>query len=288
MRNRLFQAGMWLGMFSLVLFGACSSAPKRPAGVFTIKNQVATQLELVHKETDRGNYEQALTLLEEARRLSISADDPELLIREGLSRGNILYALGRTEEADAVWNRALAEAELAGEAELAAMVRIYKARSILLADGTAAETIKAQVRTQLAVIGSDKLALALGWTVIGLAEKEQRRWSEAEGSLQKALAIHEKDNYLEQAAYDWFLIASVRSIAGQYAGALDALGKAIGFDRRAENSYGLGMDWRAQGDVYKKMGKPDEAGEAYRRSAAIFRSIFLEQEALQVEGRLTQ
>jgi tetratricopeptide (TPR) repeat protein len=279
---------MWFGMFSLGLFGACSSAPKRPAAVFTIKHQVTTQLELVHKETDQGNYEQALNLLEEARRLAISADDPELLIREGLSRGTILYALGRTEEADAVWNRALAEAELAGEAELAAIVRIYKARSILLADGAAAETVKTQVRTQLAAIESDKLARALGWTVIGLAEKEQRRWSEAEGSFQKALAIHEQDNYLEQAAYDWFLIASVRSIAGEYAGALDALGKAIGFDRRAENSYGLGMDWRAQGDVYKKMGKPDEAGEAYRRSAAIFRAISLEQEALQVESRLTQ
>jgi tetratricopeptide (TPR) repeat protein len=274
-------------MLSLALFGGCSSAPKRPVAVFTIKNKVTTQLELVHKAMDQGNYEQALDLLEEARRLSISTDDPELLIREGLARGNILYALGRTEEADAIWNRALAEAELAGAAELAGIVRIYKARSMLLADGATADTVKTQVRTELGAIGSDKLSLALGWTVIGLAEKEQRRWSEAEGALQKALAIHEKDNYLEQAAYDWFLIASVRSMAGQYAGALDALGKAIGFDRRAENTYGLGMDWRAQGDVYKKMGESDEAADAYRRSAAIFRSIFLEQEALQVESRLT-
>lgn len=288
MRKRISRTGMCLGMLSLVLFGGCSSVPKRPAAIFTVKNQATTQLELVHKETDRGNYEQALNLLEEARRLAMSADDPELLIREGLSRGTILYALGRTEEADAVWNRALAEAERSGEAELAAIVRIYKARSMLLADGATAETVKTQVRTALAAIGSDKLSLALGWTVIGLAEKEQHRWSEAEGALQKALVIHEKDNYLEQAAYDWFLIASVRSIAGQYAGALDALGKAIGFDRRAENTYGLGMDWRAQGDIYKKMGKFDEAGEAYRRAAAIFRSVFLEQEALQVESRLTQ
>jgi tetratricopeptide (TPR) repeat protein len=276
-----------LGLLGFVLIGGCSSAPKRPAAVFTVKNKVSTQLELAHKEADRGNYEQALDLLEEARRLSISTDDPELLIREGLSRGNILYALGRTAEADAVWDRALAEAELAGDAELAGIVRIYKARSRLLADGAAADTVKTEVHSALAAIGSDKLSLALGWTVIGLVEKEQGRWSEAEEALRKALVIHEQDNYLEQAAYDWFLIASVRSIAGQYAGALDALGKAIGFDRRAENTYGLGMDWRAQGDVYKKMGKSDEAGQAYRRSAAIFRSIFLEQEALRVESRLT-
>jgi tetratricopeptide (TPR) repeat protein len=251
-----------------------------------VKNMVTTQLDLVHKAVDQGNYEQALSLLEEALRLAVSTDDPKLLIREGLSRGNILYALGRPEEADAVWNRALAEAEQAGEAELAAIVRIYKARSMLLTDGTTADTVKAQVHTELGAIGSDKLSLALGWTVIGLAEKEQRRWAEAEGALQKALAIHEKDNYLEQAAYDWFLIGSVRSIAGQYEMALDALGKAISFDRRAENAYGLGKDWQAHGDVCTKMGNLDEAAAAYRRSAAIFRSIFLEQEALQVEERL--
>ncbi|MDR2632587.1 MAG: hypothetical protein LBC51_03065 [Treponema sp.] len=278
---------MCLGLFGLALLGACSSAPKRPVAVFTLKNQAGTQLELVHKAMDQGNYGQALSLLEEARRLAVSSDDPELLIREGLARGNVLYALGRTEEADALWNAALAEAEQAGAAELAGVVRIHKARSMLLADGTSAEAVKTQVSRHLAAIGSDTLSLALGWTVIGLAEKEQGRWSEAEGALQKALAIHEKDNYLEQAAYDWFLIASVRSRAGQYAGALEALGKAIGFDRRAENSYGLGKDWQAQGDVYEKMGKSAEAAQAYRRAAAIFRAVFLEEEALQVERRLS-
>ncbi|MDR1030984.1 MAG: hypothetical protein LBL76_08960 [Treponema sp.] len=277
----------WFGLvLSLLLLGGCSSAPKRPAATVTIKNMVTTQLDLVHNAMDQGNYEQALVLLEEARRLAVSTDDPELLIREGLARGTILYTLGRSEEADAVWNHALAEAELAGEAELAAIVRIYKARSMLLSDGTTADTVKAQVYTELGAIGSDKLSLALGWTVIGLAEKELRRWAEAEGAVQKALAIHEKDNYLEQAAYDWFLIGSIRSIAGQYERALDALGKAIRFDRRAENSYGLGKDWQAHGDVCKKMGNLDAAATAYRRAAAIFRSIFLEQEALQVEERL--
>lgn len=276
---------VWLGLLSVA--AGCSSVPKGPAAVFTIKNRAATQLELAHTAMDQGNYEQALDLLEEARRLAISTDDPALLIREGLSRGTILSALGRTEEADEVWNRALAEAEGAGEAELAAIVGIYTARSLLLTGRAAADTVKTQVRAALAVIRADTLSRALGWTVIGLAEKQQRRWSEAEGALKKALGIHEQAAYLEQAAYDWFLIASVRSMAGAYAGALEALEKAIALDRRGEHTYGLGMDWRAKGDVYQKMGKPGEAAAAYRRSAALFRSIFLEQEALQVEGRFS-
>ncbi|MDR1955660.1 MAG: tetratricopeptide repeat protein [Treponema sp.] len=245
-----------------------------------------TQLELVHKETDQGNYEQALKLLEEARRLVVSTDDPELLIREGIARGNICYSLGRIGEAETAWNSALAEAELAGEAELAAIVRLYQARGMLLTDGATADAVKTQVHAALSRIKTDRLSIALGWLLLGLAEKEQRRWAEAEAAMRNALAIHEKDNYLEQTAYDWFLIASVRSVAGQYAAALEALEKAIGFDRRAENSYGLGTDYRAQGDVYTKQGKPAEAEAAYRRSAAIFRAIFREPEAKTVEARL--
>ncbi|MDR2397650.1 MAG: tetratricopeptide repeat protein, partial [Spirochaetaceae bacterium] len=263
--------GLCLGLWGLML--GCSSTPKRPAAVFTNKNQAAIQLELVQSEVDRGNYETALLLLEEARRLAVSVDDPSSLIREGLARGNVLSALGRDAEAEAVWDAALAEADLAGEAALAALVRLYKARRRILTDAAAPEEVLEQVHAEFGVLRDDGLSLALGWTVIGLAEKERRRWPEAEDALKKAIALHEKDNYLEQGAYDWYLIASVRSIAADYAGALQALDEAIALDRRAENTYGLGMDWRARGDVYKKMGKLAEAQRAYRRSAALFRSM---------------
>jgi tetratricopeptide (TPR) repeat protein len=113
----------------------------------------------------------------------------------------------------------------------------------------------------------------LGWTVIGLAEKEGRRWAAAETAVKKALDIHVKGNHLEQAAYDWYLIASIRSVAGDYQAALDALTEALGYDRRAENTHGLGMDWKAMGDVYTKMGNTAEASAAYSRSTEILRSM---------------
>ena len=46
---------------------------------------------------------------------------------------------------------------------------------------------------------------------------------EAEAAVKKALDIHQKESYLGEAAYDWYLIASVRSTAGNYDAALEAL-----------------------------------------------------------------
>jgi tetratricopeptide (TPR) repeat protein len=235
--------------FFLVLFvlGSCSSAPKRPAELFTIRNETETQLNLANLQADRGNYEEALALLEEARRLAASTDRPPLLIRVWLSQGNVLFSLGRIEEARSRWNAALAEAERAGEGELAAVCRIYLARGALILGENTPEQVIAAVTEDLARLKQDTLNSALGWTVIGLAEKERRRGAEAESALEKALAVHEQERYLELAAYDWYLIASIRSVSGQYDPALEALSRALALDRRAENTYGLGMDWRAMG-----------------------------------------
>jgi tetratricopeptide (TPR) repeat protein len=242
-------------------------------------------LEAANREADRGNYEEALSLVTEARRLAVSADDPSLIVETGLSQGNIFSYMGRTAEAQAFFDAALAEAERVGDKERAAVSRVYIARSRLQDGGNAgAAEVRDQVRQELSLIKTSETGIALGWTIIGLAEKELGHWIDAEKGLKTALDIHAKGTYLELAAYDWYLIASVRSKAGQYAAALEALEEALGWDRRVENTYGLGTDWKAMGDVYTKMGNTADAESAYRRSAEIFRSINREKEVSAAEG----
>ena len=256
-----------LALSAVFLFASCSSVPKRPAEIFTVQNMTETQLD-------------------EAWRLAVSTDRPVLRIRVSLLRGNVLFYLGRRDEAEALWTSAEAEALEAGEAALAAACRIYRRRSLLGGvDSSAAEEVRAGARDELKTLQSDKLHTALAWTVIGLAEKELGLFNEAEKSLQNALSIHEGGRYLEQAAYDWYLIASVRSVAGNYESALAALDMALAFDRRAENTFALGMDWTARGEVYRKMGEGEKAGAALRRSAEIFRSLGLDEQAAAVEKR---
>jgi tetratricopeptide (TPR) repeat protein len=219
-----------------------------------------------------------LALIIEARRLAVSADDAALIVETGLSQGNIVSYMGRTAEAREYFDAALAEAERAGDKELAAVSRVYIARSRLqsmIAEGNPrnAGEVRDQVQGELALIKKSPVAIAMCWTLIGLAEKELGHGDDAEKGIKNALDIHVKEKSLELAAYDWYLIASVRSVAGQYASALAALERALDYDRRTENTYGLGMDWKAMGDVYTKMGNTADAENAYRRSAEIFRSI---------------
>ncbi|MDR0568994.1 MAG: tetratricopeptide repeat protein [Spirochaetaceae bacterium] len=288
LRKRKKRLGILLAGLAVLGLAGCSSAPKRPAEIFTLRNTAENQLETANQAADRKQFEDALTMLEEVRRLAVSVDDPRLLIRERIARGNILYAQGAANEASAIWSSALAEAETEGEQELAGSVRIYMARSALLSAPSRAEQIRDQVRQEIGLMKKEKLSIAFGWIIIGLAERSLGNWTEGEAAVKQALTYHEKNNYLEKAAEDWYIIAAIRSGAGQYDAALSALRNALALDRRAENSYGLGMDWRAMGDVLKKTGNSREAQDAYRRAIAIFRSIELEPEAAAAEARLAE
>jgi tetratricopeptide (TPR) repeat protein len=273
-----------------VFFGAaCSTAPKGPVEIFEQRAIAESQLELANRAADQGNYVAALLLLDDARRIAVGADDPILRIKTALSRGNVLFSLGRGEEASLAWQTALAEAELSGSGELAAVSRIHIARGVLLSAGEGAgraETIREEVRQELGRIKSDTFYIAFGWVVAALADKETGHYDEAEASVKKALAIHEKQRLLEQAAYDWYLIAWVRSAAGRYPAAREALESAIALDRRAENSWGLATDWRALGDVLTKAGDPAAAEAAYRRAAEIFRVLGMDETAEEAESRM--
>jgi tetratricopeptide (TPR) repeat protein len=261
-------------------FSACSSVPKQPAEARLVRDAAAVLLERANRDADRENYSLALSQAAEARRLAVSVDDPALRVRTGLSMGNCLFFLGRRDEADAVWQATLKDAEAEGDAELAAICRIYRARGelleviVLAAGGGVASVaeIRLRVEAEMKAVKTDRLSVALGWIVMGLAEKELGRYREAEDAFRNALAIHDKERYLEQAAYDWYLIASVFSVDGRYGEAVAALKEALKFDRRAENVYALGKDWLAIGEVYSKAGKGGEAGAAYQRAAEIFQA----------------
>jgi tetratricopeptide (TPR) repeat protein len=247
-----------------------------------------TQLETGNKQADRGGLEDALNTLDEVLNLAIALDDPSLRVRAGLSRSNVLFSMGRVQEAAEGWNKALAEAERVGSNELAAVCRIHSARGTLLSpEGkSSAQSIRDEVGRNMANVKSDRLYTAFAWTVMGLAEKEMGRYAQAEAALRRSLEIHDKDHFFEMAAYDWFMIASFRSLSGDYRGARQALESAIAFDRRVENSWGLANDWRALGDVSQKAGDRAAARVAYLRAAEIFRAIEDESAAQETLSRL--
>jgi tetratricopeptide (TPR) repeat protein len=281
--------------FSIVVligvFSGCSSAPKKATEIFTDRNTAIKQLDLANLTANRGRYQEALVILEGARNLAVSTDDPALRIKTSISRGNFLFALDRHTEAFAEWESAADEGDSSREPILAALARIYsiRARIVLLdteAGAANVEELRGQLNREMTALRSDDNATAIGNITLGLAEKQMGRWAEAESAVRRALSFHESGLFLEEAAYDWFLIASIRSMAGNYDSSLEALGTAIRFDRRAENGFGLASSWQAMGDVLEKAGRGGEAPAAWRRAAEIYRAIGLIDLAEKTEGLL--
>ena len=293
--------GFWyIQMFLLLVmfFSGCSSAPKRAAEIFTDRDTAQSQLNLANKTANRGRYNEALAILEEARRLAVSADDPSLRIKTSISRGNLMLSLGHEAQAFAEWENAAAEGDASAETALAALARIcaIRAKLLLMANGQTgaaasegegqAEQLKIQLGEEMLAVRADDFSTASGYVTLGLAEKQLGRWAEAESAVRRALDVHEKNRSLEDAAYDWFLIASIRSVAGNLDSALEALRTAISFDRRAENSFGLASSWQAMGDVYQKAGRNEESKTAWRRASEIYHAMGLGDRARKLDGDL--
>ncbi|MDR0313501.1 MAG: tetratricopeptide repeat protein [Treponema sp.] len=279
-------------LFAFCCTVSCSSVPKKPTEIFSERNTASNQLELGNRTANQGRYADALLFVEDARRIAIGVDDPQLIIKTSITRGNILFSMGRHDEAFRDWEAARLEAETSGERDLAALANIYISRGrlmILINSGsnTGVEEIRDQVNALISSIRSDNQAQAAGYVVLGMAEKELGNFQEAERAVRRALSIHEKGRFLEEAAYDWFFIASIYSVAERYGDALAALNTAISFDRRAENGFGLASSWLAMGEVYFKIGNRQEAVAAYRRAADIYRALGLEDYARNVDNKIT-
>jgi tetratricopeptide (TPR) repeat protein len=270
---------------SLFIF-SCSSQPKNSGDVIHIRTQTEKELALANREAGYGNYEVAQGLLEECKRKAILTDDWSLIIRCGLSLGNVLFSLGSGDEAFLEWEKAVQLAQKHGNRELLSISRIYYARGTLISGGASAQSVLDEVNREAANIKDDKLYLAFSWQVKALTYRSLGSFREAENAVKQSLAIHEKEKYLENASYDWYIIASIRSMAGNTQGALDALEAAIKLDRRVENSWGLAANWRAMGDVHRKAGNNQAANEAYLRAKEIYTAMKKYSDAAEIDKRM--
>jgi len=285
MKNKIMFTGLLL-ITLILLFISCSSAPKNKDDIFLLRNQAENLLETGNREAGRGNFNSALIFLNEALRNAILSDDPAVITKCRISLGNVLYSTGETDKAFFEWEQAISEAQKSGNRELLAVCNIYKARGNLMSGRVQAESLLEIITFEQGYLRSDRLFIAFSWQAKGLTQRTLGFYSDAEDSIRRSLEIHEKDRYLENSSYDWYIIASIRSLAGNTQGALQALDSAIVIDRRIENSWGLAANWRAVGDVYRKQGSEHEALEAYMRARAIYEAMGNHIEAAEIDQRI--
>ncbi|MDR3020954.1 MAG: hypothetical protein LBU66_08675 [Treponema sp.] len=276
----------------VLILASCSSAPKNPGDIITLRSAAEKELILGNREASHGNYETAHAALSECKRKAIITDDWGLIIRSCLSFGNVLFTMSRDDEAFAEWEEAVELAQRHGNRELLAIARVYAARGRLLSGRASAQSVLDEVIREMGNIKTDNLHIAFSWQVRAFALRENKSFREAEEAVKRSLDIHLKENSLENVSYDWYLIGSIRSLSGNLQGALQALESAIEFDRRVENSFGLAASWRAMGDVYTKMGNAKgatlSATLAYSRAKAIYSALGKENESAEIEKRISE
>jgi len=251
-----------------------------------MRTQAEEGMESANKYASAGNFEHALTLITEYKRMAILADSPSLIIRCCLSRGNILFSLDRIDEAFNEWEQAVTEAQRIRNSELLSVSRIFRARGNLLSNRVPAQSVLDEVNREMNNIKVDRLYIAFSWQVRGLALRAIGSYRDAEDSMKRSLDIHEKSRSLENASFDWYTIASIRSLAGNLSGSIQALEMSIEIDRRIENSWGLAASWRAMGDVLRKAGREQEALDAYRRAREIYAAMRNDNEVAETENRM--
>jgi len=275
-------------VFLMPVIISCSSQPKNQGDINQLRVQAETLLESGNRETGKGNYDNALILINESKRLAILADDPSLIIRSSLSRANVVFSLGSADEAFAEWEQAVAEAQKFGNVELLSAARLYLARGELISGKTSAQTVLNTVDSEQSNIRINQLYIAVSWQVRGLALRSLGKFKDAEDAFIRSSEIHERNLYFENASYDWYSIASSRSLSGDFNGAIQALEKSIEIDRRIENSWGLAASWRAMGDVYRKAGDEQKSLESYNRSLSIYKAMGNKYETAQTESRIKE
>ena len=169
---------------------SCSSAPKKPDEIFTMRNAAQGHLELVNISVSKNDYSSAHTYIAEAWRLAVSCDDPNLRIRVLLCRGNALFNEGELDKARADWELSLYESTLENNTAMTAASKVHLGR-ISLAEGKAAEA--KDVATQaISALKTEPLFTAQAWRLIGLAEKEMGNSKEAENAFLHSEKIHSK------------------------------------------------------------------------------------------------
>lgn len=248
-----------LFVLSVFLLFSCSSTDKRSMADYTIRNQASSDLDLATKNILCARYSAAKKNLDSAYQKALSVDDSSLLCMIDFSYISYELSQGTDEQAVQKAKDHLAEAKwfasVSGLESLKEIARLYEAR-ILLAENDFAKALSIAEENPK-VLEKDYYYKAFRERLKGDIYKARKNYDSAEDAYKKAIELHTKNRYLVEIGLDWYKLAQVNSLKGDKNKAIESMENAIKYDRDAENSVALGLDYHAYGLILVK-GKPSK------------------------------
>ena len=268
-----------------LLLTSCSSAPKRNMQVSTVYSSAAEMIESANAEILSGDYEKAAFFLTAAENQSMSIDNYDLLSAVALARCSLClsYNPPKYEQAENQINLAQAYIDKcsnpAKQKSIVALnrVRVQVAKASEDSGSINTAYLISSLDENKKGVKGDSYYEAQFIQVSGDVYKLAKNYTEADKAYTTAANTFIKERYLSEIGICWYKAAQARSLAGNKAGALEAMEQAIFYDRAAENSMALGTDYYAVGLIHLK-GNPTandktQALNAFNHSADIFTSI---------------
>ena len=267
-------------LFFCIFLFSCSSQPKRAMEVSVIRTACESSLETANACILTGDFENAAKTLDGCYTQAMSIDNAELLVSVSLARVSLMLSQNPPDLAGArdylqdARNFAVFCQDAPKQNALCTMneVRISLEEEAF-SDYEAAEKKLDECDR---ILKSDKYNEAHLFSVRGDICRKQKNYSQAEKYFTDAVKKYSDNRYLSEIGLTWYKIAQVRSLGGNNEGALEALDKAITYDRASENTRALGIDYYIKGIIYSRIDKISEAKYSFEHSADIFDSINLE------------
>lgn len=258
---------------------SCSSAPKRAMEINTIQTLCTTTLENANSNILNGNYDKAKTLLSQASNLALSIDNYDMMISTQLAYVS-LFLSHNPPDSESAMDHYLEAQEFVpfsnNPDRNKALCSIAKTRIAISTNSISLNydsLIKELSNTQKE-FSKDPFNQAQCFSILGDLYRIKHDYTKAEKAYSDAVKQFTNERYLSEIGITWYKIAQNRSLSGNKKGALEALNKAIYYDRCAENSMALGSDYYIKGVILLK-GKATEterieAKTALKHSANIF------------------
>lgn len=248
---------------ALFTFVSCSST-KRPMVITTVTDQADSNYEEANNLISYGKYEMADEKLTTAKNLAVSIDDSYLLTRISCSRISYFLALNELEQAENAMKDAARYYSRCSKEEkksLAGIFSVYQARIILAKNENPETALSLLTKEKNNITG--KYYLAYWNRVYGEVCVALKKYKDAENAFEEAAKIHIKDRYLSEIGQDYFSLARTRSLAGKKNGAVEAMELALKYDKDAENTQAIILDYFACAKILVK----DNPSEDDRKKA---------------------
>jgi tetratricopeptide (TPR) repeat protein len=258
---------------ALVLASAsCSSAPAKSDTVTTAKQAAADAAVSGEQYFHQGRYDLALQFFTQALDANASVDNVDGVVRSRISIAQVYLAEGRMDAAQVMLSGAREQARTG-------RLSLFVDSSISLGE---LSLRKEDPHTALRVLQE---ALDAGGTQmtpeqagvlyhdIGAAWKMAGDMVKALEWLSRSLEGNLAHKLFEQAAADYYVIASVRSKQGDFPGAVRSAQLALGLDKQVESSLGIAEDLSALGLIESKSGDPAAAYDYFQRAYGVYAAL---------------